>query len=170
MAQSRSLIGDVFERNVAEKPVKAPATRGTANTNGFPSVQHRSKSAFAKAREARNGGPSSGRLTEIPVVQSTARAEPDQSENVPSQLTSTNMMAGLRPTGDWKDHISRENERRVAAMTEQERELERAELLEQFGPGLDTMMRKIMENKENGVRRSRAGESSVLTLVLALSY
>lgn len=58
-SQTTSLIGSVVEREV--DPFKAPASSSRSpSSTGFPSVQHRSKSAFARAREAKRNNEQTG--------------------------------------------------------------------------------------------------------------
>ena len=64
--QTPSLIGSVVERQVNSKPT---ISSKSPSSTGFPSVQHRSKSAFARAREAkRNNGARSSSPQSVPIV------------------------------------------------------------------------------------------------------
>ncbi|THH13690.1 hypothetical protein EW146_g6556 [Bondarzewia mesenterica] len=130
------MIGSVFERKTGSTPA-VPTPKISAS--GFPVVQHRSKSAFARGREKLNK-PEHGliRPTEPPVVKATS---------TPGTLTSGD--------GDWRQQISEENERRVAAMTEQEREQERREIEERFGKGIADVLRKAREARERQLERDR---------------
>lgn len=78
-----SLVGAVFERAANSRPSK-PSLAAPSST-GFPSVHHRSKSAFARARDLkRNGNQQSGDLrpTEPPIVKRSGSFASDESEIV----------------------------------------------------------------------------------------
>ncbi|KAJ7479983.1 hypothetical protein B0H11DRAFT_2026044 [Mycena galericulata] len=123
-----SLVGSVFERTATSKPSSAFAQ--SSSQTGFPQVLHRSKkSAFARAREA-NAAP----RDHVPVVAPSPLAAPPPLRKPADE-----------DTEDWRAQISRENELRVAAMTDAEREQERAEILEKFGPGIGDLLKKVRE-------------------------
>lgn len=66
-----SLVGSVVERSSNSKPPRPFVTN--VASRGFPAVQHRSKSAFARARESRRRighGESAG---QVPVVKRSGR-------------------------------------------------------------------------------------------------
>lgn len=46
---------------------------------------------------------------------------------------------------DWREQISRDNEKAVAEMTDEERERERQEIIERFGDGIADLLRKAKE-------------------------
>ncbi|KAI0629796.1 hypothetical protein C8Q77DRAFT_1138609 [Trametes polyzona] len=147
MSQS-SLVGSILERKPAAKP-SAPSQVSTKT--GFPAVQHRSQSAFARARRdgQKAGG---GRLREVPVVQSSAGPS---SRPAPPKATSP-----LRHADDWRANMEEENQQRVEAMTEEEREQERAEILEKFGAGVADVLRKAREAREaRESKQSDAGDT-----------
>ena len=103
MSQS-SLVGSILER----KPVSKPSSPSQAATrNGFPAVQHRSQSAFARAR-----GGAQKRVREVPTVQSSP---------VPRNQESSESLAVDTAEG-WRAQVEEDNRRRVEAMTEEERE------------------------------------------------
>lgn len=80
-----SLVGAVVERAVHSRPSYPPAT--TPPSTGFPSVQHRSRSAFARARDLkRNGNQLSGepRPTGPPVIKRSGVFTSDKKEEVSS--------------------------------------------------------------------------------------
>ena len=71
-----SLVGSIVER--PSKSLSSPSPAHSISPSGFPSVQHRSKSAFARAREARRDGseePWPKRPREVPIVRSTREAQ-----------------------------------------------------------------------------------------------
>ncbi|KAJ7724980.1 hypothetical protein DFH07DRAFT_1003441, partial [Mycena maculata] len=120
-----SLVGSVFERTTTSKPSSAFAP--SSSKTGFPRVEHRSKkSAFARAREA-NSAPRDN----VPVVRPSKPPPPPQPVD--------------KYGDDWRAQMARENERRVEAMTEEEREEERREILEKFGPGIGDLLKKVRE-------------------------
>ncbi|KAF7306281.1 hypothetical protein MIND_00419000 [Mycena indigotica] len=130
-----SLVGAVFERSATSKP-SSPFAPGPSSA-GFPQATHRSKkSAFSKAREQ-----NVQRRDHLPTV-------------VPSQPMQQHAEAGR--SLDWREQMSRENEYRVSAMTEDEREQEKKEILQRFGPGIGDILKKAREARERNV----AGPSS----------
>ena len=122
------LVGSVIER----KPTSNSVTKVFIPTKtGFPAVQHRSKSAFARSIEGlRKAGTSRSR--DVPIV-------------VPSRTAPSPETADA---GDWRNQMSRENEERVASMTEEERERERQEILDRFGEGVGDLLRKVKLARE----------------------
>lgn len=129
-----TLIGSVVER----VPSAAPAAPNPSKT-GFPPALHRSHntkiSAFARARQDEKRNQRTDRTPEvIPSSKGKEKAE----ENV------------LQDDQGWQEA----NMRRVDAMSPEEREKERGELVEQFGGDL---LRRVREARE---RRARAAASS----------
>lgn len=55
---------------------------------------------------------------------------------------------GTETIGDWRSQISAENEAKVQAMTEDEREAERQEILKAFGPSVGEILRRAREKRE----------------------
>lgn len=152
-ASKLSLVGSVLER----KP-SAPATAPRASTNGgFPAVQHRSKSAFQRAREdqRRAGGPA--RPVHAPIVASTSPSKPSKDENDDEHPGSR---AIAEATEDWRKQMEEENQRRVEAMTEEEREAERREILERFGPNVAEILRKARAAREAEQANGGEGQPS----------
>lgn len=54
----------------------------------------------------------------------------------------------LDTTDDWRSQISAENEAKVQAMTEDEREAERQEILKAFGPSVGEILRRARDKRE----------------------
>ncbi|KAF8073576.1 hypothetical protein FPV67DRAFT_1778211 [Lyophyllum atratum] len=126
---SPALVGSVFERNPTAQ--SAPKTFTPART-GFPAVEHRSKSAFARSREgSRKAGPS--RLQDVPTI------APSEKVQAPKKT--------LDPD-DWRTQMSHENEQRVAQMTEEERDQERQEILQRFGSGVGDLLKRVKQARE----------------------
>lgn len=119
---NKVLIGSVVERKTStwSNPPKP-----SAQTNlGFPSAQHRSKSAFARNKEKqRNHG--AARLRNVPNIVSA----PGQEAN----------------PDDWREQMGSENQRRVEAMTEEEREEEKKQIYERFGPEIGSILKRAKE-------------------------
>src|ERR1700710_2261482 len=127
----RSLIGSVFERKAPTAPT-APSPRFTHTPgSGFPAVHHRSKSAFARAREEEKSS-GNARSTTVPSALPTRPAEQSLSRD-------------LAPANDdaIRRQISEENERRVATMSEDEREQERREIIDQLGNGVGDLLERV---------------------------
>ncbi|KAA1472241.1 hypothetical protein DENSPDRAFT_865553 [Dentipellis sp. KUC8613] len=139
MAQSnRPVVGSIFERKTtssAPKPPNAfvaPATRKT----GFPAVQHRSKSAFARGREdLRSSSGSLARLAEPPAVK-------------PATVPRASVGMAAVERGNWRKQVESENEKRVAAMTEEEREQEKREIEERFGADIGDILLRARRRRE----------------------
>ncbi|KAF4577461.1 hypothetical protein EYR40_003001 [Pleurotus pulmonarius] len=120
-----SLIGSVFERKYSGSS-KPNAPSSSTRKTGFPPVQHRSKSAFARGRDdARKGDATTIRqAAPPPVIPSKADAE------------------------GWREQISRENETRVQNMSESERQEEIKEIMQRFGSGVGDILRKAREARQ----------------------
>ncbi|KAI0365346.1 hypothetical protein BV20DRAFT_1125033 [Pilatotrama ljubarskyi] len=148
MAQS-SLVGSILERKPAGKPTSPSVPSSSTGKTGFPTVQHRSQSAFAQARrDAQKGG--GERLRDVPVVQpsSSRISEPMQTQSA----------RPIANPDDWRAQVEEENRRRVEAMSEEEREQERAEILEKFGPNVAEVLKRAREARE-GKRRDGGNET-----------
>ncbi|KAI0058241.1 hypothetical protein BV25DRAFT_1919451 [Artomyces pyxidatus] len=130
---NKPLIGAVFERKPSSS-VPAPFN-SSSKTTGFPAVQHRSTSAFARGREK---------------AKAPAPA-PDRNAPPPS----------VQPAADWRAQVSADNERRVAAMSAEERAREKADLEEQFGQGIGDLMRRIRAAREARERQQQRAQSPV---------
>lgn len=133
-----SLIGSVFER----KPTTSftgPLASSSGKT-GFPTVQHRSKSAFSRNREELRK-PGYGRSQDAPpVLQSDTKPKPVD----PDQ---------------WREQMSRENEQRVEGMTDEEREEERREIIERFGAGVGDLLRHVRNSRMKQVEATSSSDS-----------
>ncbi|KAI0642917.1 hypothetical protein C8Q79DRAFT_1095487 [Trametes meyenii] len=150
MSQS-SLVGSILERKPVAKP-SAPAR--TATKTGFPAVQHRSQSAFARSRlDAQK--PAGQRLREVPVVQPSSGFS--HGSPVPEGK-------GGQSNGDpdgWRAQMEEQNKQRVETMTEEEREQERVEILEKFGPNVAEVLRRAREAREGKGKESRSESPEV---------
>ncbi|KJA17442.1 hypothetical protein HYPSUDRAFT_70687 [Hypholoma sublateritium FD-334 SS-4] len=129
-------VGSIVER----KPTTTlrPPKPFSSGKTGFPTVEHRSKSAFARNREGlrRNG---TSKHQEVPLVEPSAKlASPPP----------------LPDSDDWREQISRENEQRVAHMTEEEQEGERKEILERFGANVGDLLKRarLAREKQGGLK------------------
>lgn len=108
-------------------------------------AQHRSKSVFARSRVAQQR-PGADRDTEPPVIQPT----PIVQQSTPSEGSE----------GDsWRARMSEENERRVAAMTEQERDEERREIEERFGKNIREVLERARMAREANKSETTPGAS-----------
>lgn len=140
---NRPLIGSVFERKISA--ANQPQSSGSSQT-GFPAVQHRSKSAFARGREELKQNAAviaPTKYREVPVVQSVG--------NRRSGIVRDAGGRAPKPAADVDDlrrQISEENERKVENMTELERDQERREIIEQFGTGVGDLLKKARGARE----------------------
>ncbi|KAF5360496.1 hypothetical protein D9756_004926 [Leucocoprinus leucothites] len=132
----RFLLGSVTERKPSGASI--PPRQINPSVHGFPTAQHRSKSAFVRSREAARkstSDPKEPRPQEPPIIVST----PVVTENAePKQTTSD----------DWRARMSAENEMRVASMTDEEREAEKKEILERFGGGIGDVLKRARLARE----------------------
>lgn len=128
------LVGSVTERapGSTSSSLRLPAPK-----TGFPPVQHRARSAFARSRDLSKRSTGNGeRLGKAPAI---ASERPTLSNVLP-----------LSPPDEskWREEVSRENEKIVANMTPDERELERQAILERFGPGVGAILQRAKRNRE----------------------
>jgi hypothetical protein len=135
MSERNSLIiGSVFERKPAV-PSTAPTVFSSGKT-GFPAVQHRSKSAFA-----RRGKKVLPRHKDVPDIIHTHRTpkavDPDE----------------------WRKQIGRENQERVEGMTEEEREEERKEIVARFGAGVGDLLKRVQQARDR--EAAKADEAQI---------
>ncbi|EIN12174.1 hypothetical protein PUNSTDRAFT_96866 [Punctularia strigosozonata HHB-11173 SS5] len=170
MFQSPSLVGSVLERKPSSAPRAPAAADGDAGQakSGFPSVQHRSKSAFARAREeqarrqASSTTPSISR--QVPIIKpSHTLSQPVKPAGLvsePTKLASDKDGNGDDVEGkeerNWRDQISEENERRVLKMSTEERAAEVEDILQRFGANIGDILlrararRQAAQDQEQG--------------------
>jgi hypothetical protein len=142
MSQSdRPLIGSVFERKTSAFSAPNHSKLSGSSHTGFPVVQHRSKSAFARGRDElkRNGSVGPTRTKDIPVVQLVNNGGGRIGGQSPKPIVDPDAM---------RRQISEENEMKVERMTEEERDQERREIIEQFGVGIGDLLKKAREARE----------------------
>ncbi|KAG6337386.1 hypothetical protein ID866_1709 [Astraeus odoratus] len=146
-----TLIGSVVERKSSgpsiAKSSKFTATPGT----GFPVAQHRSKSAFARAREEAKANNDVARLDKAPLLALTKETRPPstvETKPIPTDVE------GLRC------QISEENERVVANMSPEEVEKQRQEVLEQLGSGAEDLLKRVWEARQRKAAREEAARKS----------
>lgn len=151
---NRQLVGSIVERKPSTfSPSSQPTLSGSSQT-GFPAVQHRSKSAFARGREdlKRNGVAGANKSKQVPVVQPVAI---ERGTGARSPLTEKTSTKAYKNTNDLRRQISEENEIKVQNMTPEERDQERREIIEQFGNGVGDLLKKAKE-----ARRRREDQDS----------
>ena len=133
-AKNVQLVGSVLERTPGST---SSSFRSPAPKTGFPPVQHRTKSAFARSRDLSNQSiPNVGRPIQPPVVTS----ELPRLSNVPPPSASDE--------SKWREDVSRENEKILANLSPEERELERQAILERFGPDVGAILQRAKRNRE----------------------
>jgi hypothetical protein len=120
MAHKSAIVGSVVERKPTSS-FSTPKVDVTGKT-GFPAVQHRSKSAFARNRD-------------------DLRRSVSRRKDVPTILPTKVHPATTEPA-DWRQQISKENEERVADMTEEQREEEIQQILERFGTSVGDVLKR----------------------------
>ncbi|KAG9002460.1 hypothetical protein FRB94_003871 [Tulasnella sp. JGI-2019a] len=136
-----SLIGEIRERSLTNISSIKPQGKFDPAT-GFPTVQHRSKSAFAKGRDAARAATTA--TTAVPAVRATEKA--DSPEEVDSGSVPTTGNDNLADAA-WRKGMSDQNDARIQQMSQAEREREAAELSETFGPGLLELVRKAKRRR-----------------------
>lgn len=131
-SNERSLVGSVVERKTPSSLTGTTSSRFAATPNtGFPAVQHRTKSAFARGREEAKGN-SGARSNQVPSV---GPLKPPETNSIPTSAE------------DLRRQISEENDKRVASMTPEEIEEGRQTILEQLGSGANDLFRRVHEAK-----------------------
>ena len=138
------LVGSVFERTPSGS-TQPPDLSGSSQT-GFPIPQHRSKkSAFARGRDELKRGPVTKDVS-VPVVQPTPKLPPPRIDK--GEITRMD---------DLRRQISEENDRRIEGMSEERIERERREIMEQFGGGIEDLLRRTKEAREKREREQGPG-------------
>lgn len=66
-------------------------------------------------------------------------------------------MGKVTSTGDLRQQISEENDRRIEGMSEESRERERREIIEQFGSEIEDLLRRAKEARERREREQATG-------------
>jgi hypothetical protein len=141
MAHSVPIVGSIVERK-STSSISRPSTL-TSSRTGFPAVQHRSKSAFARNREEKQ---SRQRVAPSSEISSLRDAPPVvHSLNDKSRFQPRNV---AEPEDDWRDRISKENEERVAEMDDDERVEERRQVLERFGTNIRDVLKRARLARE----------------------
>lgn len=146
---NRPLVGSVFER----KPVSHPPAStkvSTSGVTGFPAVQHRSKSAFARGREKANLVGVS-RLKEAPPVlinESKSLSVNNGKRHISPGMAGAHDWKPGQASEKWRQQVSRENERIVEGMSDEERAQERTEIMERFGAGVGDLLKRAKEARE----------------------
>lgn len=134
------LVGSVLERvpGPTSSSLRTPAPKA-----GFPPVQHRTKSAFARSRNF-----------------SKQSAGNDERQSQPPAVTSEHptLSPSTSDESKWREEVSRENDKIVEKMSPEERELERQAILERFGPEVGAILQKAKLNrKKTRDRQERTG-------------
>lgn len=133
---AKPLIGSIFERG-PRFSASAPSPPTSVGSNrGFPVAQHRSKSVFARSREAQQQPDARPlRVTEPPVVQ-------------PAPIIQKYVPPGGSEGDNWRAQMGEENDIRVASMTDQEREEERRGIEERFGKNIGEVLKRARMARE----------------------
>ncbi|KAF8469441.1 hypothetical protein JB92DRAFT_3057210 [Gautieria morchelliformis] len=140
-----ALVRDVVERHnfpssaTNRKPF--PNDAGGSSKTGFPVVQHRLKatSAFKRAR----------------LDQGVQRDMNVAREGLSKSIPRDNGLKATNVIDNSLEDISQSNAEAVEAMTEEERQRERQDIINQLGPGIGDLMSKVKE------ARARRADSRV---------
>jgi hypothetical protein len=153
MSTERSLIGSVFERKTSTaQSLPSPRFAKTPGS-GFPAVQHRSKSAFAHAKEEEKSGINVRPATAPPVIPARPVEQPQSRDLEVDPHIADDAI---------RQQISEENERRVANMTEEEREKERREVLEQLGSGASDLLERVRAARSRNTTKAPSIAEGIL--------
>ena len=137
MAATSPIVGSIYERKPLSSASRQPLT--ASHETGFPTVQHRSRSAFARNRE-------------------NVRAALKPSRRVNAPILSSGVAAGQSEVDEaWRERISKENEERVAQMEEVEREEEKQQILERFGSNIGDVLQRVRLARE---RQKQSGKTT----------
>lgn len=214
------LVGAVVERTPSSIATPPRQPSGNAHAKGFPAVQHRSKSAFSKARSKLRDE----RARDVPIVQGSkgavnlaegkedkdvktalredvARKQSGQgvqcyiklfraftclmpcslcsvskevsvsiassAQNIDSvDQSATNDDLSNTERDEWREQMSQDNDRMIEAMTEEERQRHRTEILEQLGPDVGRLLQEVRMARE--LSKNLQLGSSTLSEVSAL--
>ncbi|KAF9522571.1 hypothetical protein CPB83DRAFT_822685 [Crepidotus variabilis] len=162
MPPSSSIVGSIVERKSGPGTPKPTSNFSSSSSSGFPAVQHRSKSAFAKSREdgkkfGTGIGIGSSKLRQIPTVVSNGSLKQDAS------ASPENPTPSLEKEPDWREKISKDNEAKVSNMTDEEREEERREILERFGEKIGDVLKRARMAREKQRQAGLKAEPMDLT-------
>jgi RNA polymerase II-associated protein 1 len=162
MSQSSntSLVGSIFERKASSS---LPPTARTLGKTGFPIAQHRSKSAFARARDEQRKVESSSRAGRPPAIVRLAETSPagaaDAVESGEDESKKAQVIA--KASEDWRQQMEEENQRRVENMSPEELEAARKEILDQFGPDIAEILKQSRAMREAGAENPARGSARV---------
>ncbi|TRM62114.1 hypothetical protein BD626DRAFT_433540 [Schizophyllum amplum] len=167
------LVGNILERKPSEQ--RAPAPRMTPGARGgFPAATHRSQSAFARSRSSKEAQSKLANGTSAPPIvhavsgSGSSRPSPLRTtitslDNIPSPIDSraypddhSSEMSAVKSPSSWEEQMRRENEQRIAGMTDNEREAGVQEVVDMFGPGIGDLMRAVREARERRAASSTA--------------
>ena len=132
MSDKKPLVGSVLERKPGSSMVSPSFPKSNESATGFPRALHRSKSLFARKRGTQQQSVIPSKTAIPPVVQRAPKMREQEEPEI----------------DDWRVRMSEENERRVAALTEEEREQERREIREKFGKNIGDVLRKTRMARE----------------------
>lgn len=142
-----AFVGDIKERSSAKPP--APPSLADPSSSGFPAVPHRSQkvSAFKRARHENAARQSSHSTTneQPPAIGIAASGLAPAPSTTASSSTSSSKRPG--DVGALLNDVRAENENKVAAMSDQERQRELEELQQSFSPGILEMLAQRARRK-----------------------
>lgn len=154
----RSPIGSVVERTTPRTPF-VPSSRFTGTTRtGFPTAQHRSKSAFARARDEANlkGNDAGSRR---PGVSSVVSKQPQTRLSVTSETPIVDPKPIPTSTDALLRQIHEENAHKIAHMSEGEIKQEKHAILEQLGEGTGQLLRRVQEARRRKEAKEREAQA-----------
>lgn len=113
-------------------------------SSGFPTAHHRSKSAFARAQQGNRQSPVE-RRRDVPKVATSSSLR--NSVQAPAG-NGLNEGAGDVQGTTWEDQMRHDNARLVEQMSDEERKRHTSEVLDQFGPNLGELVRKMKRARD----------------------
>lgn len=147
-----SLVGSIVERKAGTSV--SPPGKASAKS-GFPVAQHRSKSAFARAREEQKKAEGNSRLPRPPTVTKTAASSPLVRKSDDGEEEDSKAEVIAKASEDWRRQMEEDNQRRVENMSAEELEDARQQILKQFGPDIAEILKQSRATRDN--ERVKAG-------------
>jgi RNA polymerase II-associated protein 1 len=172
-----TLIGSVYERvpSKAQAPI-LPNLIATSGT-GFPAVKRREasngagsgrrgQSAFMRGRNAHATDVSASEAMSLrgpPIAQAgPSSIPPAKLQSLTARPSHNLRMAGpAQQADDWRSAVERDNELRVANMSEEEREEEKRVILERFGSGIGDVLKKARAARTRVLIESKESDASI---------
>src|SRR6266540_851043 len=151
MAPTSPIVGSIYERKPLSSASRLPLP--ISHETGFPTVQHQSRSVFARNHKNISAAPKSSRCANVPSLSfEVAADEFECSRGLVAKFD------GSEIDEDWRERIGKENEGRVAQMEEAERDEEKRQILERFGSNIGDVLQRVRLARERQKRSKTPGQ------------